>query len=81
VLSMPEYVAGLQFETVIIMDVNNDLAGDDVLTLRRFVSWLYLGMRRAHERLVLHCTANAGSISQQLRVSMENGWLVKRISS
>ena len=52
VLSAPEYVAGLQFDTVIIVDANADRDPDGhyrAYKLRRFLSELYLGLSRCRK--------------------------------
>ena len=69
VLSMPEYVAGLQFETVYLIHVDaadwatNDLS---VGAKRRYLSRLYLGASRAASRLILACSSERGGASPLL---------------
>tara|TARA_R110002124_G_scaffold276334_2_gene447072 strand:+ start:1070 stop:3292 length:2223 start_codon:yes stop_codon:yes gene_type:complete len=60
VFSMPEYIAGLQFDTVVIIHAdekqyNNDIAGPNAL--RRFVSRFYLAATRAKKNLIV-CSSN-----------------------
>jgi hypothetical protein len=53
VLSMPEYVAGLQFDAVLLIDANAMLIpqlGSGLNGLQRFVSSVYLGASRAKRR-------------------------------
>lgn len=66
VLSMPEYVAGLQFETVYLIHVDAaDWAAQDlsVGAKRRYLSRLYLGASRAASRLVLVSSRERGGAS------------------
>lgn len=66
VLSMPEYVAGLQFETVYLIHVDAaDWSAQDlsVGAKRRYLSRLYLGASRAASRLVLASSRERGGAS------------------
>ncbi|MFC4214132.1 UvrD-helicase domain-containing protein [Pseudophaeobacter arcticus] len=66
VLSMPEYVAGLQFETVYLIHVDAaDWATHDlsVGAKRRYLSRLYLGASRAANRLILVSSHERGGAS------------------
>ncbi len=66
VFSMPEYVAGLQFDTVYLIHVDSsdfprELAVGDK---RRFISTVYLGATRAERQLhVVSCEARGGPAS------------------
>jgi hypothetical protein len=69
VLSTPEYVAGLQFDTVIIVDANADLVPEaqyKAYKLRRFLSELYLGLSRAEHRLVILASRDQGGLTKVL---------------
>lgn len=79
VLSMPEYVAGLQFDTVILADVNENLVPDGSYkghSERRFISELYLGMSRAEYRLMVVAATDGNGLSPYLETAVENGLLV-----
>lgn len=68
VLSMPEFVAGLQFDTVFLIDVNNGEIpeGAGVGAVRQFVSQIYLGASRAERNLEIYASAQRGGLSRQL---------------
>lgn len=62
-LSAPEYVAGLQFDAVFLLDVNNAETPDGAYSAglrRRFLSKVYLGASRARSHLELFATASSG---------------------
>lgn len=66
VFSMPEFVAGLQFDTVLLIDVNKGEVPDgpySAAALRKFVSQVYLGASRAERRLELYASAEHGGIA------------------
>lgn len=66
VLSMPDYVAGLQFETVYLIHVDaSDWTTQDlsVGAKRRYLSQLYLGASRAASRLILVSSRERGGAS------------------
>lgn len=78
VLSMPEYVAGLQFDTVILADANDNLVPDAGFrghAERRFVSELYLGMSRAEHRLMIVASKDGDGLSAYLESAAEEGLL------
>jgi hypothetical protein len=78
-LSMPEYVAGLQFEHVIILDANEgDLprGGYSGFQFRRFVSELYLGVSRAEKSLTIFATQDRGGLLQILGSAAAQGLIV-----
>ena len=69
VLSAPEYVAGLQFDTVIVVDANADQVPEGqfkAYKLRRFLSELYLGLSRAEHRLVVLASKDRGGLTKVL---------------
>lgn len=73
VLSMPEYVAGLQFDTVFLVNVDAQEApvdaGDGVR--RRFISSVYLGSSRAEKTLKISACATRGGMSDILRMAVD----------
>lgn len=76
VLSMPEYVAGLQFRTVIIVDANANLVaelGGGVNGLHRFISTVYLGASRAKQRLDIYADRSAGGMAGPIRDAVTGG--------
>ncbi|SFP20336.1 hypothetical protein SAMN04488056_1302 [Cohaesibacter marisflavi] len=79
VFSMPEYVAGLQFDSVFIMHVDQlDLSDDELINRqRRFISSTYLGASRASKKLVLSCCYDRGGPSRILNSALANGTLVR----
>jgi hypothetical protein len=79
VLSAPEYVAGLQFDTVIIVDANADQVPDGqhrAYKLRRFLSELYLGLSRAEHRLVILASKDQGGLTKVLDGALASKALV-----
>jgi hypothetical protein len=78
VFSMPEYVAGLQFETVFLIHPNVQEApidaGDGMR--RRFISDVYLGSSRAERSLRLHSSIERGGPSDVLKLALERKSLV-----
>ncbi|ODT77379.1 MAG: hypothetical protein ABS76_26695 [Pelagibacterium sp. SCN 64-44] len=73
ILSMPEYVAGLQFETVFLINVDAAEAprdaGDGVR--RRFISGIYLGSSRAEKTLNLSACLSRGGKSDVLDMALQ----------
>ena len=72
ILSMPEYVAGLQFDTVFLIHVDaveapSD-AGDGVR--RRFISNIYLGSSRAEQTLKISACLTRGGRSDILDMAL-----------
>jgi hypothetical protein len=79
VLSAPEYVAGLQFDTVIIVDANKNMVPEGKYNgylLRRFLSELYLGISRAERKLILIASKDEGGLTDLLTRAMQAGLLV-----
>jgi hypothetical protein len=83
VFSMPEYVAGLQFDTVFLMHVDVAEAPADASDgmRRRFISNLYLGSSRAETTLQLSASVTRGGISDVLRMAIDRGSLIQATSS
>ncbi|RWB71511.1 MAG: hypothetical protein EOQ50_21590 [Mesorhizobium sp.] len=80
VFSMPEYVAGLQFDTVLLIHVDQvDLSGEYLSqgARRRYVSRAYLGASRAARRLFIASSVERGGFSQILRGPIASGSLQK----
>ncbi|MFA7282665.1 MAG: hypothetical protein WC100_21465, partial [Sterolibacterium sp.] len=66
IFSMPEYVAGLQFDTVLLIDVNRGEVPDgpySAAALRKFVSQVYLGASRAERQLEIYASEEHGGAS------------------
>lgn len=79
ILSMPEYVAGLQFDTVLLIDANATLIGQlggGVNGLQRFISAAYLGASRAKINLEIYADSNAGGFAQPIRDAIDSGALI-----
>jgi hypothetical protein len=78
VLSMPEYVAGLQFNAVLLLDVNAALVGElggGPNGLHRFISAVYLGASRAKRVLGLYADLSAGGFAKPIKDSVQQGLL------
>jgi hypothetical protein len=80
IFSMPDYVAGLQFEVVFLIDV--DRAEEQVEEYgiggrRRFISRCYLGASRASKVLKLSALGDRGGPAQVLDVPLRTKSLVK----
>lgn len=81
VFSMPEYVAGLQFDTVILIHVDEvDLSSEypSQGERRRFVSRLYLGASRAESNLHIFSSNERQGASKILNASLNRGSLQKQ---
>lgn len=79
VFSRPEYVAGLQFDTVFLIYVDAEeapqKASDGVR--RRFVSNVYLGASRAERLLKIAVSATRGGASDILKMALERKSLLE----
>lgn len=77
VFSMPEFVAGLQFHSVILIHADsadyNEERGQG--TRRRYVSRVYLGASRAAREILLASSKERGGPCQLLDVPLANGTL------
>ena len=80
ILSTPDYVAGLQFQTVFLINVDKvDLSDDDGIgKRRRFVSRCYSGASRASKHHQVFCNAERGGAAHILDSSLASGSL-KRV--
>lgn len=61
--SMPEYVAGMQFDTVLLIDVNQDEVPQGpyaAAALRKFAAQVYLGASRAERQLEIYASRENG---------------------
>lgn len=66
VFSAPEYVAGLQFDTVLLIEVNQDEVPEGpymASAKRKFASQVYLGASRAERRLEIYASTEHGGIA------------------
>ena len=76
VLSTPEYVAGLQFDCVLLLDVNKSEVPAGPFTAgtrRKFVSTVYLGASRARRHLELYSQEDEGGIPDLFDTGVERG--------
>jgi len=79
VFSMPEYVAGLQFDTVFLINVDRADLSDEHVSLgaqRRYISRIYLGASRAENRLIIASSGERGGRSELLKGPLQNGSLI-----
>lgn len=77
IFSMPEYVAGLQFDTVFIIHADrNEAPIDSGVGIRRsFISNLYLGASRAERVLTFHACLERGGVTDFLQMALDRGAL------
>jgi hypothetical protein len=78
ILSMPEFVAGMQFDTVYLIEVNEGevAAGPDFQGRSlHFVSQVYLGGSRAERFLEIYCSRERGGPARCLIHAVENSAL------
>ena len=82
VFSMPEYVAGLQFDTVFLIHVNQSEAPESVGIGRRrqLISNTYLGASRAENALFVCSSEERGGPSDILNLSIARGSLVSGLN-
>lgn len=81
VFSMPEYVAGLQFDTVFLIHADQVDLADEYISQgarRRYVSRIYLGASRAVHRLVVASSTERGGPSSIMDGPLSNGSLAKK---
>ncbi|WP_445989508.1 UvrD-helicase domain-containing protein [Chromobacterium haemolyticum] len=79
IFSMPEYVAGLQFDTVFLLNVDTSEAPADasIGLRRRFISNLYLGSSRAENSLQLASCITRGGASDILNLALSRKSLIQ----
>ena len=80
IFSMPEYVAGLQFQHVYLIHIDQAefSENDSIGARRRFVSRCYLGASRASDRLTIATSAERGGPSDILTGPITNGTLLQQ---
>lgn len=79
VFSMPDYVAGLQFDTVFLIHVDEadfDAEGRGAGHHRRYIARCYSGASRASKRLIVACSKERGGICRILSGPIAQGSLV-----
>jgi len=79
VFSMPEYVAGLQFDVVFLIHADQTDVSNENLSQgarRRYVSRVYLGASRAQKRLVIASSRERGGTSDILDGPLHNQSLI-----
>ena len=67
--SMPEFVAGLQFDTVLLIEVNRGEVPEGpyaAAALRKFVSQVYLGASRAERVLEFYASQEHGGVAPMI---------------
>ncbi|EKO5122945.1 UvrD-helicase domain-containing protein [Vibrio fluvialis] len=80
IFSMPEYVAGLQFDNVYLIHIDKNELPEEIThngVYRRFVSQVYLGSSRAKSKLSISSSNERRGISQILESAISNGSLIK----
>ena len=83
VMSMPENVAGLQFERVYMVGVDQQELDDEEMSFgarRQILSRLYLGASRASKHLTLAASEDCGGASAMLNRPIELGALVAQVA-
>jgi UvrD/REP helicase N-terminal domain len=80
VFSMPEYVAGVQFEHIIVSDANerDDIGRPTSLGRSRFGSNLYLGASRARQSVTLLADLKSGGLAPVIKRAIQDGIVVRR---
>jgi len=81
ILSMPEYVAGLQFNTVFLLDIDQAETPEgpySAARLRSFVAQTYLGASRAEQRLEIFAAKENGGASSILSKAVLSGAIVNQ---
>ncbi|HEV2550425.1 MAG TPA: UvrD-helicase domain-containing protein [Stellaceae bacterium] len=75
VFSMPEYVAGVQFDHVIVADVNerDDIGRPSSLGRSRFGSNLYLAASRARQSVTLIADLRSGGLAPVIKGAVHEG--------
>jgi len=79
IFSAPEYVAGLQFDTVLLIEVNENEVPEgpySASAARKFVSTLYLGASRAERALEIYCSREGGGLSSVFEHAVTAGAIV-----
>jgi len=78
IFSMPEYVAGLQFDTVFLINADSAEAPVDsgIGQRRRFISNVYLGSSRAEKKLQILSVHDRGGLSDIFNLAKKSGSLI-----
>lgn len=79
VFSMPENVAGLQFDRIYVLNVDQQQLDQEEISFgarRRMLSRLYLGISRASKHLTLAASKDCGGPSKVLQRAVELGALL-----
>jgi hypothetical protein len=78
IFSMPEFVAGHQFDTVLLIDVNRDEVPNGpyaAAAMRKFASQVYLGASRAERVLEIYASEEQGGLSSIITRAVLGGAL------
>ncbi len=81
ILSMPEYMAGLQFDTVYLVNLDKvdwSVEGMGIGARRRYISRAYLGASRASQKLVFATSNERGGVGEILEGPLADGKIVRR---
>ena len=76
IFSMPEYVAGLQFDAVYLLHADQSDLSDEMLSQgarRRYVHRMYLGASRAQRKLIISSSLERGGVSELLDGPLQAG--------
>ncbi|WP_194638920.1 UvrD-helicase domain-containing protein [Vibrio anguillarum] len=80
IFSMPEYVAGLQFDTVYLIHLDRNSLDEENKhngEYRRFISQVYLGASRAKERLIIASSESHRGPVELINQACNQGVLIK----
>ncbi|WP_313393283.1 UvrD-helicase domain-containing protein [Sphingobium yanoikuyae] len=80
IFSMPEYVAGLQFDAVYLLHADQSDLSDEMLSQgarRRYVHRMYLGASRAQKKLVISTSLERGGKSEVLDGALHSKSLIR----
>jgi hypothetical protein len=77
IFSMPEYVAGLQFNVVFLLDANK-VEGVSLGERRRFISNLYLAASRAERWVEIYARRDLGGATDVLNLPVQKGALIQK---
>lgn len=76
VYSMPEYVAGMQFDTVIVIhadEIDYNIEHTTSTMQRAYISRLYLGASRASQKLIIACSNERSGPDLIIKTALKNG--------
>jgi len=82
VVTMPEYVQGLQFDYVFVLDVNDDATTETISSFHKkhFLTELYLACSRARSHLELHASKTEGGLSSLLANAVGAGVIKEKVN-